>query len=790
MKRITSFILIIVTLISCIPFTVFAETEKEEPLPYMHEMNWNKGRVHFVHQLKIDETGHHYNYIQQQSSNSYLFSNSEGLVRVEHAECLIEEGETYCVIEQYDNDFNLLYQKIIKDELPLFGGVFSGENYYFIIYGQKNTEMDDNKEVIRVVKYDKSWNRLDSGSVLGNITQSFKGVKTPFYASNVSLAEYGDSLIIRTARLMYNGHQANLTFKMDQKTMRIEPSSSVYASHSFTQLICQNNENSLMVDLSDGYPYRGINVSLVDQSADKVVRDPYHVGPIFTFKGDTGNNHTGAYLADTTFSDSNYFVLFTSVEQNDKWNQSKDNPYNVYLSVLNADIKNALNSAVKITDYKQDEPRETITINPYLIKFDNNHFMAIWPKKVVEDSDVLEHNPSYSMFYLTFDGQGNRTSDIVEFDGKNSNCHPVVKNGKAYWYVTDMNGLTFCCIDADGNYQEHPVVTFNEYTESTDERYVGFKGSYNGKEYDFFIDHQDIPLNRYWEYDDFITESRKNKWIKKDDGYHYYNECGSDSYGFCFIDDDLYYFNDNGVLQTGWITDFGNRYYADQNGIIQYEWQTIDGKRYYFNDAMVTGWQEIDFNWYYFGSDGAMKIGWQTINQKKYFFKASGEMVKWRQKINNKWYYFNGSGIMQTGWIKGGKWFYADKEGVLKTGLQTIGGKVYYFNSLGEMQTGWQKINNKWYYFNKSGDMKKGWLKDGGKYYLLAYADGHMLTGWVKSGGKWYYMNDNGIMRTGWLKDGGKWYYLDSSGAMLANTSRKIGNKTYRFNSSGICTNP
>ena len=81
--------------------------------------------------------------------NSYLYANSNG--------CLtrVEQIGQQVVIEDYGNGFILQSQKKLEMELPLWGGFYSGTDYHFLVFGQNNLEEDDQKEVIRVVKYTK-----------------------------------------------------------------------------------------------------------------------------------------------------------------------------------------------------------------------------------------------------------------------------------------------------------------------------------------------------------------------------------------------------------------------------------------------------------------------------------------------------------------------------------------------------------------------------------------------------------------------------------------------------------
>lgn len=86
------------------------------------------------------------------SVNSYLVENYDGTIE------RIEYIEGYgLLVEDYGEKYQLIESRTIQIELPIFGGFFAGEDYFFILCGQENAGEKDNKEVIRVVKYSKDW---------------------------------------------------------------------------------------------------------------------------------------------------------------------------------------------------------------------------------------------------------------------------------------------------------------------------------------------------------------------------------------------------------------------------------------------------------------------------------------------------------------------------------------------------------------------------------------------------------------------------------------------------------
>lgn len=292
-----------------------------------------------------------------------------------------------------------------------------------------------------------------------------------------------------------------------------------------------------------------------------------------------------------------------------------------------------------------------------------------------------------------------------------------------------------------------------------------------------------------WTYYEEDGSVPKEKFVKVDGEWYYFDKDGWMVTGWHKIENKWYYFHSSGRRMTGWQWVGSKCYYMDEDGVMAAD--TWIGT--YYVDAsgawipgkvkVEAGWVKSGSRWWYRHSDGSYtKSDWELINGKWYYFDASGWMVTGWKLVNNKWYYMSGSGAMVTGWQKLGKvWYYLTGSGAMATGWQKINGAWYYLDTSGAMLTGWQKINRTWYCMNGSGAMVTGWQKIGGIWYYLDES-GAMATGWRQIGGSWYYMNGSGAMLTGWQKIGGDWYYLDESGKMAADTW--IG--SYYVNASGV----
>ena len=78
-----------------------------------------------------------------------------------------DDGGSEIRVEDFDAKGNSIGVKEIPVELAYCAAFYEGEEAYYLAFGQSNMEENDGKEVYRIVKYDKNWNRLASASVKG-----------------------------------------------------------------------------------------------------------------------------------------------------------------------------------------------------------------------------------------------------------------------------------------------------------------------------------------------------------------------------------------------------------------------------------------------------------------------------------------------------------------------------------------------------------------------------------------------------------------------------------------------
>ena len=338
------------------------------------------------------------------------------------------------LVEYYSPDFEPLSTKLIDNELPIFGAFYDSGNNYYVLSGQENPKQNDSLEVFRITKYDKNWNEIKSCGLYGANTT------VPFDAGSARMTHSGDHLLVRTCHEMYkssdgNNHQSNVTIEVDMPSMTITDSYTGvmnvdygYVSHSFNQFIKTDGNHIVALDHGDAHPRSAVLVKYNSDFTtgkffpsyfDKVSNIDVVTYPEYT----AGHyNYTGAAIGGFDVSSSSYIVAQSTVDL-DYINTSETR--NVYVSAVSKDL--STNKLNKITSYAEGTASASA---PQLVKINNNSFLLLWAR----DTKV-------SCVKLNADGTVN--GSIHTFEGSLSDCQPVIKNGRAVWYVYDKNNVTF-----------------------------------------------------------------------------------------------------------------------------------------------------------------------------------------------------------------------------------------------------------------------------------------------------------------------------------------------------------
>ena len=538
-------------------------------------------------------------------TNSYLFEDAAGnLNRVEYMNKKV-------VIEKYSADGKTLKgTKKLAPELPIFGGFFSGADANYLVFGQQNDDESDELEVLRVVKYDKKWNRLGSASVKGANTY------IPFDAGNLRMTEYNGKLYIHTCHEMYadsdgTHHQANMSYVVDESTMKVTDSyyevmnlSTGYVSHSFNQFIVEKDGLIYRVDHAEGNKMymNGQALSTVGIVLSRFWNENSLTDVSFTIplETDSSGNYTGISIGGFEVSSENCLIAY---------NQDIDGTYgnrNVYLAVTDRLFNGT--KQVKISSLTASGTRTAET--PQLVQINDYVFLVLWTEQ--DTSSGLRE-----VRYQLVDGAGNLCGAAGTLPAYLSDCQPIVtKAGVVKWYATENSSPVIYSLDPFRLPAEPSKTGWIEFT----------KGVW------MFIK----------------TDGTKTVgWRKVSDVWYFFDSQGIMQTGWKQVSGKWYYFNESGAMQTGWKKISGKWYYLNPSGYMQTKWRKISGKWYYFGTSgiMVTGWQQIDKVWYYFDADGVMKTGWLQLSGKWYFLDSSGAMVTGTRVIGGKEYTFTAAGV-------------------------------------------------------------------------------------------------------------------------------------------------
>lgn len=438
-KKILAFILCICMVFSCFSVNSFVHAEGEKSELYIYT-NKDEGE---------------YPYYASKVVCSYLSNLTDGYQRVSVSPDLVTNSSPVYV-DTYGSDYSFKSSLKIDAELPLFGGYYSGADYNFLVWGQENPSESDSTEVIRIVKYDKNWNRLGSASLWGCNTY------LPFSSGSLRMVECGDYLFIRTCHLMYDSgdgkhHQASVSIQVRKSDMNITSSfygvssGGFYCSHSFNQFIIVDDSNNLVtLDHGDAYPRSAVLVkSGQNASVSENAFSSSSTENTMTYYGAIGENYTQATLGGLSFSSSNYLTVGASVDQSSSTSGKKAE--NVYVSVTGRGNVGSQATAIKwLSGYTEDG--SYYAADTKLVKLGSDRFLVIWSEKPISSSSVENYQDTIK--YVFVDGSGNTTSAVYSAKGNLSDCQPIVSGGKAVWYVADKAILKFCSIDSAGKYVE------------------------------------------------------------------------------------------------------------------------------------------------------------------------------------------------------------------------------------------------------------------------------------------------------------------------------------------------
>ena len=402
--------------------------------------------VTYTDNLSSNAYGRSRNDYKPDTIKSYLIPNADGtLSRLEYDNGTI-------LLENYDTNLKLIRSSSIPMELDLFGGFFQGEQYNWIVFGGENDAASEDVEVFRIVKYSKNWKRLEDCRLTGQNTI------VPF-PGGCRMAEYAGNLYVRTCHGMFNGHQANIMFEINEQTMILTDVTDGWVSHSFDQFVDTTDGKLTAVDLGDGYP-RAIVWFQYPQGADeeKALQGRVYYSMVLPIaeadnsKDPFAYNATGVSIGGYRVSKDHYMVAYSSVDQSSNANQiSYQAPRNIFIASMPRSGQKDVWNTVQITNYTEGQ-----AFTPQFVKVADDKYLLLWEYTADNTNADFFYlsNTRYSVNYCLIDGAGQMLTPVYIWntaDGARiSDCVPVIWNDKVVWYTCDKDrGLRVYTIDCN-----------------------------------------------------------------------------------------------------------------------------------------------------------------------------------------------------------------------------------------------------------------------------------------------------------------------------------------------------
>ncbi len=370
---------------------------------------------------------------------SYLYEEEGNLVRVEYLDGMI-------LVERYNDSFVLLdSQKIPLDEgFSLWGGFYAGEEGNYVIIGQPNPTESDDVEVIRLIKYDKNWERLDQAELFGANTVA------PFDAGSLRCTEYNGMLYVRTSHTMYASddglhHQANLTFSVRESDMEVTDSYHIvsnnsygYVSHSFNQFILVDQDANLVtLDHGDAYPRAAVLMRYKEKAGNSTFSGRVDPVEMFSFPGQIGANDTGASVGGLAETSIAYAAVLN-------YGERSSDVRDIYVKfLLKEDFDMQYTRLNRLTDYEEEGIYTGGTPMLAPAGMDGGYVLwNVWNASGYSGGEKM-------IAYASYNSEGD-VSAVTMTQGSLSDCQPVLYNGKLTWYVTDNSAPLFYTLDESG----------------------------------------------------------------------------------------------------------------------------------------------------------------------------------------------------------------------------------------------------------------------------------------------------------------------------------------------------
>ena len=420
--------------------------------------------------------------------------------------------DRHLMVRTYSPDFQFLSEKELKIELQEIGGVFFGQNYNFVVFGQDNWDERDDIEALRIVKYSKNWDRLDAASLCSNTVTDVIG-----QWGNLAFAEYNGMLYIHSGRstnTLYGGsqHQTNMTFCIRQSDMvitdtrlGITPLGTGYVSHALTQDILVDAQGRLVTADTGDAASRGAYLFRYDEPAGN---DTFYNGEgegVILAEwpgkgGDVVKYPTNAQITSLAETDQGYLVAYIDTGRGSLGGTGY--PYSAYLTFVD---KENLSDYTTRTLQSNPQYGEESAWGVQLIPTSSSSGYVLWYTTGPNENWIYSAASlnDYHYYYTTYHADGSFDPPVDLGIVPGAYAGPLYHDGKLIW--ADINrgaeNIRFCTLDSSG-VKVYPVNGSTSQSEpDTDPTPVPSQP----------VSFSDVPTT-HWAYP-YITRAAEMGWV-------------------------------------------------------------------------------------------------------------------------------------------------------------------------------------------------------------------------------------------------------------------------------------
>ena len=370
--------------------------------------------------------------------NSYYYVQGSSLKKVS---CNVnsEKSRLELKIDTFDKNAKYKSTKTVKIKgidfgKAVYGGTYhAADGYNYVVIGFMNFSEKKNAVVFKVQKYNKSWKKVKTLSITSKQI-SYSGIQYPTLGGSLRMDMSGSTLYVHTCAQHFMSsdgkrHQWSEAFQINTKTMKLVKNPyTLGISHSFNQFAKFKDGSLYCSDQGDAYP-RGIEIVGITNYKDYDNYDGFFMTDPFTFKGEPGDNNTGATLDGLEVGQKYIISTGVSVPHGKavKGVKGFKETYNKNLYLILTDRYTGKSTFKWLTSYDPKTSKYTVT-SARLVKITDNSFAIIY--------NLYNNKTGFDTMHIMFiDGSG-KVVLKKSYKGYSADmsAQPVMFNG----YVTLM----------------------------------------------------------------------------------------------------------------------------------------------------------------------------------------------------------------------------------------------------------------------------------------------------------------------------------------------------------------